>query len=290
MARCQSASRLFSLQGNFLALLCCNVFKLCHSVLSFQAFLQRSVGNARQNFVACLFAASVVGFDATVGNTRMEQRINLKFLVKLRKSPTECFKLLTEVYGEDEMSRPRVFKWHKRFKSGREEVEDDPRSGRPSTTKTDKNIVRVKQMVRSDRRLTIRMIADNLDLNRESVRSILLHDLGMRKVCAKLVPKILSEDQKQRRVDFCKDMLEKIRDDPNILYQVITGDETWVFQYDPETKRQSMQWKTAGSPRPKKARMSKSKIKVMLIAFFDQKGLVHHEFVPEGETVNQYFY
>ena len=188
------------------------------------------------------------------------------------------------------MLRPRVFEWHKRFKSGREEVEDDPRSGRPSTTKTDKNIVRVKQTVRSDRRLTIRMIADNLDLNRESVRNILLHDLWMRKVCAKLVPKILSEDQKQRRVDFCKDMLEKIRDDPNILYQVITGDETWVFQYDPETKRQSMQWKTAGSPRPKKARMSKSKIKVMLIAFFDQKGLVHHEFVPEGETVNQYFY
>ena len=117
---------LVQLAFNFLALLCCNVFKLCHSVLSFQAFLQRSVG---QNFVACLFAASVVGFDATVGNTRMEQQINLKFLVKLRKSPTECFKLLTEVYYEDVMSRPRVFEWHKRFKSGREEVEDDPRSG-----------------------------------------------------------------------------------------------------------------------------------------------------------------
>ena len=55
-------------------------------------------------------------------------------------------------------------------------------------------------------------------------------------------------------------------------------------------KRQSMQWKTAESPRPKKARLSKSKIKVMLIAFFDQKGLVHHEFVPESEAVNRYFY
>ena len=43
-------------------------------------------------------------------------------------------------------------------------------------------------------------------------------------------------------------------------------------------------------PRPKKMRMLKSKIKVMLIAFFDQKGLVHHEFVSKGETVNQYFY
>ena len=77
---------------------------------------------------------------------------------------------------------------------------------------------------------------------------------------------------------------------PEFLGRVITGDETWVFQYDPETKRQSLQWKTANSPRPKKARMSKSKIKVMLIAFFDQKGLVHHEFVPEGQTVSQHFY
>ena len=62
------------------------------------------------------------------------------------------------------------------------------------------------------------------------------------------------------------------------------------FQYDPETKRQNMQWKAAESTRPKKTRLSKSKIKVMLIAFFDQKDMVHHEFVPEGETVNQHFY
>ena len=85
-------------------------------------------------------------------------------------------------------------------------------------------------------------------------------------------------------------MLEKIKDDLDILRQFITGDEIWVFQYDPETKRHSMQWKTAESPRPKKACMSKSKIKVMLIAFFDQKGMAHHEFVPESETVNQHFY
>ena len=209
----------------------------------------------------------------------MEQRINLKFLVKLSKSPTECFKLLKEVYGKDVTSKPRVFEWHKRFKSCCEEVEDDHRAGRLSTAKKEENIIRVKQLVRNDCGLTARMIADELGLSRDSV-----HDLGMQKVCAKLVPvpKILSEDQKQRRVNICKGVLQKVRDDPDILYLVMTAEETWVFQYDPETKRQSMQWKTSESPKPKKAHTSKSKIKVMLIAFFDQKGLVYHEFCTGG--------
>ena len=90
----------------------------------------------------------------------------------------------------------------------------------------------------------------------------------MRKVCAKMVPKLLTEDQKQQRVTVCHDIIERLKDDPDLLGRVITGDESWIFKYDPDTKRQSRQWKSPASPRPKKARMSKSKVKVMLIAFF----------------------
>jgi len=72
--------------------------------------------------------------------------------------------------------------------------------------------------------------------------------------------------------------------------QIITGDETWVYGYDPETKRQSSQWKSADSPRPKKAHQVQSKVKVMLIVFFDMEGIVHYEYVPQGQTVNQQFY
>ena len=52
----------------------------------------------------------------------VEQQISLKFLVRLRKTPTEALKLLQEVYGDDKMSRTRLFEWHRRFKEGREEV------------------------------------------------------------------------------------------------------------------------------------------------------------------------
>ena len=70
--------------------------------------------------------------------------------------------------------------------------------------------------------------------------------------------------------------------------KVIIGDELWVFDYDPENKRQSEEWHTKSSPRPKKERMSRSRVKStsMVIVFFDSRCIVHKEFVPPGQTVN----
>uniref|UniRef100_A0A8C4Q8U9 Transposase n=1 Tax=Eptatretus burgeri TaxID=7764 RepID=A0A8C4Q8U9_EPTBU len=188
------------------------------------------------------------------------------------------------------MSCTCAFEWHKRFKEGRGEIEDDPWSGRPSTCRTADNIERVKQMVHADRRLTVRMIAEELSINKDTVWSIITENLEMCKVCANMILKLLSEDRKQQRLTVCQDITERLEDDPDLLGRVMTGDDSWIFKYDSETKWQSRQWKSLESPRPKKARMSKSKVKVMLIAFFDIKGVVHFRFLPQGQTVNQYVY
>ena len=119
----------------------------------------------------------------------VEQRINLKFLAKLGETPSECFALLQQVYKEKTMSRACAFEWHKRFR----ESHGDQRSGRPVTSRTDSNIDRVKQLVRADSRLTIRMISEELSIGRDTVRKFLTENLKMRKLCAKMVPKILSE-------------------------------------------------------------------------------------------------
>jgi hypothetical protein len=74
------------------------------------------------------------------------------------------------------------------------------------------------------------------------------------------------------------------------MSSIIIGDESWVYGYDPEKKQIPSQWKTASSPRPKKALQVKSNVKTMLIAFFDIVGLVRHECVPRGQTVSKEFY
>jgi len=112
----------------------------------------------------------------------------------------------------------------------------------------------------------------------------------MRKVCAKMVPKLLSDEQKECCKEFCLDLLQCIENEPDLLNSIITCDETWVFMHGPETKQQSMQWKSTSSPRPTKARMSHSKFKATLIVFFDIQGIVMAEWVPSGQTVNQQYY
>jgi len=95
----------------------------------------------------------------------------------------------------------------------------------------------------------------------------------MRKVCAKTVPKNLTTEQKANQRDVCLDLLDRPEREPEFFSRVITGDESWILEYDHETKHQSWEWHTANSPRPKKARMSKSTIKSMLICFFNSQGL-----------------
>jgi len=184
------------------------------------------------------------------------------------------------------LSRSRVFKWYKAFSQGCESTKFEPRSERLSTSNTDNNVEKVRALVRSDRRLTVRMIASELNLHDTTVHQILIQEIAMRRMCVKIVPKNLTIEQKDNRKDVCLHLLEWIQSDRNFLKNVITGEETWICEYDPEKKRKSKEWHTSASPHPKKARMSKSKMKSMLICFFDSQGIVHTEFVPEGQTVN----
>jgi len=79
---------------------------------------------------------------------KFEQSCAIKFCVKLGESVTVTYGKLQRAYGEHSLSRAQVFRWHKSFLEGWEQVEGEPRAGRPSTSKTDENVERVRSLVR----------------------------------------------------------------------------------------------------------------------------------------------
>jgi len=139
-----------------------------------------------------------------------------------------------------------------------------------------------------DHQLSARMTAEEMSLDKNAVHRILTDHLHMQKICAKLVPKNLSVEQKVNRLEICQDLLGRFEIKPDFLDKVTAGDESWVFDYDPETKRRSVGWDKKSSPRPKKAheRIQGENYDY----FFNSRGIVHKEFVPPGQTVNHAFY
>ena len=111
----------------------------------------------------------------------------------------------------------------------------------------------VRRLLTEYRRTTLQMMADRLNIGKETVRRIVTEDLGKRKICARFVPHALTTEQKQECVVYCQDLLLMVQDEC-VWENIITGDKTWCFAYDPATKRMSAEWVGQNSPKPKKLR------------------------------------
>ena len=188
------------------------------------------------------------------------------------------------------MNRASVFEWHKRFKEGRESVRDDERCGRIKEVRKLDLIGQIKNFMDKDRRVSIETIIAQFNVSVGTVHTIIREKLKMRKICANFAPRVLREDQKERRCHESREMVELINSEPAVLDALVTWDESWIYCYDPETKRQSSQWKHAVSPRPKKARQSKSTHKPLMIPFFNSTGMIYMHWLPTGQIVNKEYY
>ena len=105
------------------------------------------------------------------------------------------------------------------------------------------NIELVRNLIEEDRRITVNQIANELGISFGSTFSILTEDLGFSKLSARWVPKALQQNQMNLRSDLSLALLTRIEaNESNFFERVITGDETWIYQYDPESKVQSKQW------------------------------------------------
>jgi len=114
-------------------------------------------------------------------------------------------------------------------------------------------IDQIHELILEDLWISGKSIAEQLGISCEWVGSIIHEDLDIWKLSAKWVPKCLNADQKRQRRQLSEQLLEFFRRDQHyFLSRLVTMDKTWLYQYDPETKRQSMEWWHRGSPRPKK--------------------------------------
>jgi len=171
-----------------------------------------------------------------------------------------------------------------------EMIEVEARPGCPFSVRNEGLIAKVRKRIQEERCVTVRMMANEFGVNRETIPQILVEDLGKRKVASRFVPHGLSDDQRHERVQYSKDIIKTAGRNKNFLNSIVAEDETLCFCYDLTTKCQSAEWKSPASPKGKKVRLQKSKVKTMLMCFNDSKGIIHHKFVPEGQTVTGSFY
>ena len=137
--------------------------------------------------------------------------------------------MIQKAFVDEGMDITQIKKWYRRFKKGRTSVDGDPRSGRHSLMTTPENIERVRLAIEGDRRLTVRELENDLGIPKTTVWEILNKILGMTRVCAKFIPKLLTTEQKDLRSEIAQDNLEMVSDDENVLKKVITGDKSWVY-------------------------------------------------------------
>lgn len=222
---------------------------------------------------------------------KTEVRANVKFLTKLGWSASDIIAALVKVYEDHAPKKSAVYKWIKRFKGGREVLEDNHRQGRPSTSTTPEQVDAVQALVDEDRRVTVLEIAQTLDISTGSVDSILRDQLGLSKLSARWVPKALRPEQMAQRADLAIEFLNRYDQNPDeLLGRLVTGDETWIYQYDPEAKHQSKMWLPKGSSGPIKFKSERSILKIMATIFWDAEGVILIDFLVGQRTVTGAYY
>ena len=127
-----------------------------------------------------------------------EQRVCVKFCFLLGKSAAKTVLMLQEAFKEEPLSRTPVYEWYSRFKGGEMSCEDQPRSGRSSTCRNDENPDKVPNTVNADHRRTTDDISEVTGLSWSSCQRMLTDVLNMKRVSAKFVPRLLTEDQKKQ--------------------------------------------------------------------------------------------
>lgn len=222
---------------------------------------------------------------------KTEYRAIIKFLVLERQKATDIHQRLVNVYGDAAPSLATVSRWVSEFKRGRSSIEDEPRSGAPSSSVTPELIAATEELVMNDRTITLEKLAGQLGISKGSVHTIMHDHLHMSKVTTKWVPRLLTVDMRANRLECCEQLCEEFDAGPDdFIARIVTGDESWIHHFDPETQQEARQWKHSSSPTPKRGRARTSAGKILMTVFWDCQGIVLLDFLPHRQTITGEYY
>ncbi len=204
--------------------------------------------------------------------SKLEHCAVIRYLTARGESASAIYRQLAEVYS-DAVTYDMVKRWCHSFFEGRTSLADDKHSGRPSNIMEDA-INMVQALIDGDRRITVAEIERYFNdvvcdpISHGTVVEIIQNRPDYRKICARWVPKLLTEEHKTNRISPGLDFLFRYHEaEEDFLNRIVTGDEKWVHHFTPEMKSASQQWVGKVHECPVKAKRERSAEKVYLTAF-----------------------
>lgn len=203
----------------------------------------------------------------------------------------ECLGELVTIYDIEAPSQTTIYRWYAEFRRGRASLGTVSSTGRPKTAVTPENVAAVQKIILDDRHVTYEQIRETVGIGMTAIQTILHNELGVRKLISRWVPHNLSEDQKAARVDWCRSTLKRFNGGRSkAVYNIVSGDETWIYSYEPERKHQSAVWVFEDEVKPTKVVRSRSVSKKMVASFMSKKGHVATIPLQERRTVTAEWY
>ena len=203
-------------------------------------------------------------------------------------------KLMTEIstaFGPSCVSYDTVRRWKKKFESGVESIKNAPKSGRPKSASRKEIVSKIKEIIEGDARFTVRDIARKVGISLSTVHLILKKHLKVRKISARWVPHLLTDEQKRQRVKVAKKLLQMFpKYDKKQLPMSSQVMKPGSIIFEPIRKVSNKIWATKHSKRPIIAKRSLSKKKVLYAIFFSGEGVAIKVPVKKGKSITRKYY
>ncbi|XP_026760939.1 histone-lysine N-methyltransferase SETMAR-like [Galleria mellonella] len=223
--------------------------------------------------------------------SRKDFRAMIFYDFKSSLSPQDCAARLQNAFGREAPCLSTVRRWYAEFERSRVSLHGEFREGRPPTAVNENNVATVKRLIEENPQIIYEAIRELLRISMSQIQKILHEELRVRKLCCRWIPHELTAEQKRARVEWCLQMLLQYdHGHYNAVYDIVTGDETWIYYFEPEEKQQSCVWVFENENRPTKVKQARNVGKKMITFFFSATDPICTIPLEDQKSINAEWY